>query len=106
MASIYIYYKEIDNFFYFILKIQKRTQKVKDAIEKEWYERWWQFILDNHEKPWDWADISRNPNLTMKFINANPDKPWNWHWISWNPGIKQWILLYITRTTSALIFVV
>lgn len=34
------------------------------------------------DKPWDWSGVSRNPNLTVDFINAHPDKPWNWSIIS------------------------
>ena len=40
-------------------------------------------IIDMYpDKPWDWEGISRNPNITMEFIEANPDKDWNWHLIS------------------------
>jgi hypothetical protein len=67
--------------------IQKRTKKVRTEIQHEWHERWWQFILANPDKPWNWGWISKNPNITMKFILDNPDKPWNWSAISMNPNI-------------------
>ena len=36
------------------------------------------FILDHPDKPWVWRQISMNPNITIKNILDNPDKPWNW----------------------------
>ncbi len=41
-------------------------------------------ILEFPDKPWDWDGLSRNPNITMKFVNSNPDKPWGWEWLSLN----------------------
>ena len=67
--------------------IQKRTKKVRDTIQREWQKRWWQFILDNQDKSWDWSMISSNPNLTMKDITERPDKDWNWDCISRNKNI-------------------
>ena len=29
------------------------------------------------DKPWDWVEISRNPNITIEFIEKYP-KTWNW----------------------------
>jgi hypothetical protein len=68
-------------------RIQKRTSTFKDFIQRKWYALWWQFIIDNPDKPWDWTAISKNSNITMKDINDNPDKPWNWCYISMNPNI-------------------
>ena len=45
------------------------------------------FIEANPDKPWDWSGISLNPNITFDFIEANPDKPWDWFEISYNPNI-------------------
>ena len=39
------------------------------------------------EKPWDWTGISRNPNITMEMIEKYPEKPWNWSYVSHNPNI-------------------
>ena len=70
------------------IKIKKRTTKVRDAVLKEWYERYWEFINANPYKDFlDWDSISINPNLTIEFINSNLDKPWNWNYISANPSI-------------------
>ena len=68
--------------------IKKRTKKFIDDTHRKWNDLYWQFILDNPDKPWDWLAISMNPNITMKYILDNPDKPWNWSCISWNPFLK------------------
>ncbi len=68
-------------------RIQKRTKQVRDAIQREWHEHWWQFIIDNPDKDWNWLAISKNLNLTMEIILDNPDKPWDWYAISMNPNI-------------------
>ena len=54
-----------------MLSIQKRTRKVRDAINRKWHERYWKFIIDNPDKPWSWYNISKNPILTMKFIQIH-----------------------------------
>ena len=41
----------------------------------------------NPDKPWDWAGLSENPNITMEIVLANPDKPWDWEYLSYNPNI-------------------
>ena len=51
--------------------------KYKD-LEDEWSQQWFQFILDNSDKPWDWNLLSENPNITWEIIEANHDKEWNW----------------------------
>jgi hypothetical protein len=39
------------------------------------------------DKPWDWYDVSSNPNITLKFIDSHSDKDWNWFKISRNPSM-------------------
>ena len=72
-----------------MLSIQKRTRKVRDAINRKWHERYLKFINDNLDKYWNWRVISKNPNITMKDILDNPDKDWNWDRISRNPFTKE-----------------
>ena len=72
-----------------MLSIQKRTRKVRDAINRKWHERYLKFINDNLDKSWNWFEISRNPNITMKNINDNPDIDWDWSEISRNPFTKE-----------------
>ena len=43
-------------------------------------------------KPWGWAAISENPNITLEFIEKNSSKPWNWYYISLNPNITMEII--------------
>ena len=46
------------------------------------------YLLEKYpEKPWDWLEISRNPNITMEDIERHPEKPWDWYYISNNPNI-------------------
>ena len=66
--------------------------KYKD-LEDEWTQHWFQFILDNLDKPWDWSYLSGNPNITWEIIQANPDKEWNWDFISGNPNITTDIIV-------------
>ena len=60
--------------------------KYKD-LEEEWTRQWFQFILDNLDKPWEWHYLSENPNITWEIIQANPDKDWSWCMLSENPNI-------------------
>ena len=64
-----------------------RTRKYRNEVIKAWHDKYWSFIEDNMDKPWDWDGISCNPNITMAEIKANPDKQWRWDWISGNPNI-------------------
>jgi hypothetical protein len=41
-------------------------------------------LIKYPDKPWKWYQVSRNPNITLSFIEKNPDKPWKWSWISFN----------------------
>jgi hypothetical protein len=29
-------------------------------------------------EPWVWHFLSRNPNITIEFIDCYIDQPWNW----------------------------
>ena len=48
-----------------------------------------EIIEKRPDKPWDWKDISRNPNITMEIIDKYPNKPWDWGvgGISQNPNL-------------------
>ena len=39
------------------------------------------------DKPWNWKELSRNPNITWEIVKANLNLPWNWGWLSFNPNI-------------------
>jgi len=52
-----------------------------------WNEHWFQFILRNPDKPWDWYCITNNENVTLELIDKYPDKPWDWEYLSSNPNL-------------------
>ena len=69
-------------------------EKLKKFYENEFNNGFWNMIIKNPEKRWDWNDISKNPNITWDIIKKNPDKDWNWNLISMNDmknGKEKWI---------------
>ena len=48
------------------------------TINKKWNECYFKFIEDNQNKPWNWLNISENPNINWDFVKDNPDKAWEW----------------------------
>ena len=52
-------------------------------------------ILKYSDKPWDWNQISTNPNITWDIIRRYPDKPWDWYKLSVNPSIKLSAINYL-----------
>ena len=40
------------------------------------------------DEDWDWKEISKNSNLTMKFVEKHIGKSWDWNAISVLPNIK------------------
>ena len=56
-------------------------------MEKNWNQYFFNFILRNMDKPWNWGVLSMNPSITWEIVEENPDKPWNWYWLSENPSI-------------------
>ena len=89
---------------------QYRTNVFREQIEHEWKEKFWKFIEDHPDIPWNWVGLSFNPNIidiiithpnkswdwnslssnpgiTIDIVLAHPDKPWDWGWISANPNI-------------------
>ena len=61
--------------------------KIMLLFNNIWFIKYEKFMEKNLDKPWNWNDVSKNPNITMKFIEKNPDKPWNWNGVSFNPNI-------------------
>jgi hypothetical protein len=41
----------------------------------------------NPQIPWNWATLSKNPNITIEIIKKYPNKRWDWFNISMNPAI-------------------
>ena len=75
------------------LKLESRMNETLDfdykRFEKEWFELWFSFIIENPEPEirWNWHGISSNSNITWDIIQNNPEKPWDWSGISYNPNI-------------------
>jgi hypothetical protein len=44
-----------------------------------------EIIQANPDLPWDWNDVSRNPNITCGIVDANADLPWDWISLGKNP---------------------
>jgi len=53
--------------------VEYYSQKFSDGF--------WQFIIDNPDKDWNWHTLSVNPNITWKNFQNNPDKPWDFRCI-------------------------
>ncbi len=41
-------------------------------------------IQKNLDKPWNWWNISLNPNITPQIVKDNPDEQWHWCNLSQN----------------------
>ena len=67
-----------------------RTEVFRKQTEHEWTEKFWKFIEDNLDKPWDWGwgGLSCNPYITFDIVLAHLDKPWNWYSLSQNTFSK------------------
>ena len=59
----------------------------KSVIEKLGLPTLWDIVEANPDKPWDYGQLSINPNITWDIVEANPDKRWNYSWLSANPNI-------------------
>ena len=45
------------------------------------------FVLKNPDKPWEYCQLSRNPNVTWETVQSHPEKPRGFDWLSDNPNI-------------------
>ena len=43
--------------------------------------------VQNLNKPCDWTELSKNPNITIEFIKHNINKQWDWAELSKNKNI-------------------
>ena len=48
---------------------------------------WTNFVIKTQNKPWNYDELSNNPNVTWELVQALPDKPWNYYFLSSNPNI-------------------
>ena len=63
----------------------ERHQKFRLEVEKKWTEKWFKYITSRNGC--DWYSISKNPNITMDFIESHPEYNWNWFFVSGNPNL-------------------
>ena len=61
-----------------ILTRKQRTNVFREQVKKEWTEKFWKFIEDNLDKPWDWNSLSEHPNITFDIVQSYPKQPWKW----------------------------
>ena len=49
-------------------------------------------------KPWNWANLSRNPSITCEFIKEYINLPWNWDYLSENHSLTcEFIIEFIDK---------
>ena len=41
----------------------------------------WEIVQANPDKPWNYYEVSENPNITWEILQANPDKNWDYYTI-------------------------
>ena len=62
--------------------------KLYDKFIDDFSEIWYQHILDNPDKPWDYHWLNLNPNINWEIVQSNPDKPWDYYCLSMNKMSK------------------
>ncbi len=58
------------------------------------FERIFEICPDLNNNNWNWYNFSKNPNVTMQFVEIYPDKPWNWEGLTQNPNITPGYILH------------
>ena len=74
--------------------IKEETGSLYEEIKSEWCFHWFQYILDNKDKDWNYLMLIQNPNITWDIIQTT-DNPWDdLYWLfSSNPNITWEIIL-------------
>ena len=81
--TILCYYKIEFIFFIILIMMSKQLrQRWKEEYSKEWF----QFILDNPNKHWEYDWLSENPNITWEIVKNNPQINWSYKYLSENPN--------------------
>ena len=60
---------------------------IYDGFFEEWTDYFFQFILDNINKEWQFYYLSANPNINFKKIKNYPQYEWDIDWAFTNPNI-------------------
>ena len=79
-----------DSSVYTKTKVIKVTRlNLYDEFLNEWSREWFQYILDNPNKRWNYNVLSSNSNITWDVIQANKlNIKWNDEGICRNPNIR------------------
>ena len=71
----------------------QRTKQYRDFVKQGWSRKFWSFIEETHDKPWDWLWISGKEEITLEIIRENLDKPWKLVGISNRTDITTWDII-------------
>ena len=84
------------------------TTKLHVTMQSD--DKWFQYIANHSEKPWDYGILSSNPNITWDMVKTHPDKEWNYSSFSYNPNItwdiiqanpdKPWNYYYVSSNPN------
>lgn len=67
--------------------IKTVLDKLKKEKNKTIGEKMLEYILRHPTKPFDWAGITCNPNITFDIVEKYSDIPWSYTWLSLNPNL-------------------
>ena len=67
------------------------SKKFKEIFKTKQFEYFIQYVIETEKQPeylWNWNGISRNPSLTMEFLEKHlNDTRFDWYVISINPSL-------------------
>lgn len=58
--------------------LEKNPKYEKTEEMRSFEEEWFQYILNNIDKPWSWAALSSNTNITSHTVQKHKRLPWHW----------------------------
>ncbi len=67
--------------------ISKKPDLTWELVKKHHYDDSMPVPWDCVRIPWDWHNISKHENITIKNISENSNYPWDWSEVSWRPDI-------------------
>ena len=65
------------------------SKQLRQKWKEEYCKEWFQFILNNPNKPWNYYPLSKNPNITWEIVINNLQIKWSYKDLSENPMTKQ-----------------
>ena len=77
---------------------------MEEYYSNKFNEGFWQFIIDDPNKDWDWLELSRNPNITWEIIRNNPEYSWDFNNINCKKiGKNKYILDNIKKISKPIL---